>query len=333
MGEFFWSFSLVTGDENRYSESDIFYLSYLSILMSSSDKKTIYILDRYTNKNYWLEVPSGEEFLLWEKIIFEQVGGDGKKIQSIGTYIGDKYNDIERTCTYVDRMTDQEIEQFEDMQKKAKWHFPLFKKMFKTAFPTAIPVTARYHMFARQWYFYFYSEQRFNFVEFIREFRQALWGQFFLFQVGARDMVKMSPGTDHIIGCNGRNLCCKSNRPLPSIDVEDLLVQHLDGRDIERLKWRCGKLKCSLIYEVETYVTESQNFPSKWSTIDIKDCAQCGMVTNFNIMTNKIDVQLEDGIRIQIDLSEVKKIHEMRKWRVHDDHERELVAAAKDAVW
>lgn len=37
------------------------------------------------------------------------------------------------------------------------------------------------------------------------------------------------------------------------------------------------------------------------------------MVTNFNIMTNKIDVQLEDGIRIQIDLSEVKKIHEMRK--------------------
>lgn len=56
------------------------------------------------------------------------------------------------------------------------------------------------------------------------------------------------------------------------------------------------------------------------------------MVTNFNIMTNKIDVQLEDGIRIQIDLSEVKKIHENRKSRIQDDHERELVAAAKDAV-
>lgn len=125
---------------------------------------------------------------------------------------------------------------FERKQKEAKDKFPLFKKMFKTAFPTAIPVTARYHMFARQWYFYFYSEQRFNFVDFIREFRQELGAQFFLFQVGARDMVKMSPGTDNIVGCNGRNLCCKSNRPLPSIDVEDLLIQHLDGRDIERLK-------------------------------------------------------------------------------------------------
>ena len=56
------------------------------------------------------------------------------------------------------------------------------------------------------------------------------------------------------------------------------------------------------------------------------------MVTNFNIMTNKIDVQLDDGFRVQIDLEEVKKIHEKRKHRVVDDHERELVAAAKDAV-
>ena len=56
------------------------------------------------------------------------------------------------------------------------------------------------------------------------------------------------------------------------------------------------------------------------------------MVTNFNIMTNKVDVQLEDGIRVQIDLEEVKKIHENRKRKLPDDHERELVAATKDAV-
>jgi cell fate regulator YaaT (PSP1 superfamily) len=301
-------------------------------MTTNSQTKKIYILDRYTNKNLWMEAPSDENFELWEKLIFEQLWWDGKKSMSIGTYIWEKYNDIERDCTYVGRLTADELQEFEDMQKKAKAHFPMFKKMFKTAFPTAIPVTARYHMFVNQWYFYFYAEQRFNFVEFIKEFRQALWGQFFLFQVGARDMVKMSPGTDHIIGCNWLNLCCKSNRPLPSIDVEDLLVQHLDGRDIERLKWRCGKLKCSLVYEVETYVTESKKFPEKGSTIDIHDCEKCGMVTNYNIMTGKIDVQLDDGIRVQIDLAEIKKIHENRKKKVPNDHEREMVAAAKDAV-
>jgi len=56
------------------------------------------------------------------------------------------------------------------------------------------------------------------------------------------------------------------------------------------------------------------------------------MVTNFNIMTNKIDVQLDDGIRVQIDLEEVKAIHAQRKGKVPNDHERELVAAAKDAA-
>jgi len=302
-------------------------------MTATTETKKIYILDRYTNKNLWMEAPSDENFELWEKLIFEQLWWDGKKSLSIGTYIWEKYNEIERTCTYVWRLTAEELEDFEEMQKKAKAHFPMFKKMFKTAFPTAIPVTARYHMFVNQRYFYFYSEQRFNFVEFIKEFRQALGGQFFLFQVGARDMVKMSPGTDHIIWCNWLNLCCKSNRPLPSIDVEDLLVQHLDGRDIERLKGRCGKLKCSLIYEVETYISESKKFPEKWSTIDITDCEKCGMVTNFNIMTGKIDVQLDDGIRVQIDLDEVKKIHENRKQKLPNDHEREMVAAAKDAVW
>ena len=142
--------------------------------MKLQDKKIIYILDRYTSKHYGLDVPLEEDFSLGEKIIFEQIGADNKKSQSIGTYIGEKFSTIERICTYVDRMTSQEVEEFERMQKQAKEKFPLFKKMFKAAFPTATPVTARYHMFARQWYFYFYSEQRFNFVDFIKEFRQAL---------------------------------------------------------------------------------------------------------------------------------------------------------------
>lgn len=301
--------------------------------MSSEDKKIIYILDRYTSKHYWLDVPSEEEFLLWEKIIFEQTGADGKITKSIGKYIGEKFSNIDRRAIYVDRCTAQEVEDFERKQKEAKEQFPLFKKMFKEAFPSATPVTARYHMFTRQWYFYFYSEQRFNFVEFIKEFRQALGGQFFLFQVGARDMMRLSPGADNMIGENGRNLCCKSNMPLPSIDVEMLLIQHLEGRDIERLKGFCGKLKCSLIYEVETYIQESQRFPEKGASIDIEHQEQQGTVTNFNIMTNKIDVQLDDGTRLQIDVEEVQKIHEKRKKKIHTDHERELVAAVKDATW
>jgi|GEM_PF-135583 len=295
------------------------------------DRKYIYIIDRYTNKNFRMLVEPAETFEPGEKIIFEYMSGDGKKSMSIGTYIGERYSTIDRDVTFVGRLTAEELDDFEEMQTKARTHFPLFKQLFKGAFPTAIPVTARYHMFSNLRYFYFYAEQRFNFVEFIKEFRQKLGSQFFLFQVGARDMIKLSPGTDDIVGCNGLHLCCKSNRPLPSIDVEDLLVQHLDGRDIERLKGRCGKLKCSLIYEVDTYISESKNFPPKGSKVETTNCEKCGMVTNFNIMTRKIDVLLPDETRIQIDLEEVKKIHLSRKANPQlDSHERELIAAAVD---
>ncbi|HBB03793.1 TPA: hypothetical protein DCZ39_02700 [Patescibacteria group bacterium] len=88
---------------------------------------------------------------------------------------------------------------FDEQQALALDIFPLFKKSFKKYFPDSIPVTARYQMFGDQLYFYFYSEERYVFTDFVKEFRQELGKNIFLFQVGARDMVKMSPGTDCIV--------------------------------------------------------------------------------------------------------------------------------------
>jgi len=36
--------------------------------------KKIYIIDRYTNKNFWMNVPDTEVFSLGEKIAFEYIG-------------------------------------------------------------------------------------------------------------------------------------------------------------------------------------------------------------------------------------------------------------------
>jgi cell fate regulator YaaT (PSP1 superfamily) len=58
-------------------------------------------------------------------------------------------------------------------------------------------------------------------------------------------------------------LCCKSTRALPSVEIENIVLQNLEGRDIEKLKGRCGKLKCSIMYELELYTEESKKFPHK----------------------------------------------------------------------
>lgn len=189
----------------------------------------LYCLDWHNNKTVAIITSVGlEKFSSGDKLVYQLPGERGG--QSIATYLGleDTKKSLMRTGEYLDHLAPDDKKYFDTMQQQAQKKYPLFKKKFKHHFPDAIPVTARYHIFAEQYYFYFYSEERFNFVEFIKEFREDLKAQFFLFQVGARDMIKMSPATDDIVGCNGINLCCKSNRPLPSIDVEMLVAQHLE---------------------------------------------------------------------------------------------------------
>jgi len=85
---------------------------------------------------------------------------------------------------------------FQLAQEEAQTLFPLFKQEFKQYFPNSIPVTARAQIFSDQLFFYFYSEERFIFTEFVKEFRKKINKNVFLFQVGARDMMRISPATD-----------------------------------------------------------------------------------------------------------------------------------------
>lgn len=96
------------------------------------------------------------------------------------------------------KLTGDAYESFTAKQKEAREKFPLFKKHFRESFGDAIAVTAKYHIFTKQYYFYFYAPQRYNFVSFLHSFRSLFPHKFFLFQVGARDMVRHNPETDDI---------------------------------------------------------------------------------------------------------------------------------------
>lgn len=267
---------------------------------------TIYVLDWYTNKNVALDLHDQEIFSslkAWDKVVYESTDQTWSNSLTVGTYVGhtlptDRKGKFHRILQW------DEKKFFEDQQKFSLQIFPLFKKLFKKNFPGSVPVTARFHVFGDQIYFYFYSEERYVFSEFVKELRQSLNKNIFLFQVWARDMVRMSPGTDCIAGCNWINLCCKSTRPLPSVEIENIILQNLEGRDIEKLKWRCGKLKCCLIYELELYVEEGKKFPPKGSTVCAKSNPnQCGFVTSFNIMTNEVSVKFDEGWFLKLPLS------------------------------
>lgn len=269
-----------------------------------------YVLDRYTNKNVLLEIKDKELFsslVAGEKIVYETTDQTWSNTLTVWTYLWHEFP-TDRKWNFHRILQWEEKDFFEQQQEFSLQIFPLFKKMFKQYFPTSTPVTARFHVFADQIYFYFYAEERYVFSDFVKELRKTLDKNIFLFQVGARDMVKMSPSTDCIVGCNGIQLCCKSTRPLPSIEIENIVLQNLEGRDIEKLKGRCWKLKCCLIYELEQYTEESKKFPQKWSEVCMSNnCDMCWFVTSYNIMTNEVNVKTKDWWFFRVPLTLITK--------------------------
>lgn len=270
----------------------------------------LYVLDWFTNKNIEILKVDDESFSnikTWDKIVYNLE--DKNNTTKLSVWIN-LWHEIltDRKWTFERRLIWEDKEFFEEQQKFALEIFPLFKDLFKKNFKWSIPVTARFNIYGDQIYFYFYSEERYVFTEFVRGLREKLGKNIFLFQVWARDMVKMSPGTDHITGCNWLNLCCKSSRALPSVEMENIILQNLEWRDIERLKWRCGKLKCSLIYELELYTQESKKYPPKGSEVECKSCDAKWYSTSYNIMSWEVTIKTSDWETFRVPVAELKII-------------------------
>lgn len=135
----------------------------------------ITVLDYFFNKNLEiLNVPEeiAQNLKHGDKVSY-LVEEKGTEKESVGVVV--EYPiPTERTATFVKKLSLEENEDFVKQQEFALKVFPLFKKKFKTEFPGSKPITARYNPIMDQIYFYFYSEERYVFGDFVRDLRQEL---------------------------------------------------------------------------------------------------------------------------------------------------------------
>jgi len=258
--------------------------------------KNIYVLDRYTSKYikvYWIDDLDHGNMKQWDKIIYNVEDKDSTSKLSIWVNIWfdvdtDRQGKFERILIW------DEKKYFDDQQKYALDIFPTFKETFWESFDWSIPITSRFNIFSNQVYFYFYSEERYVFSEYVKNLRQKIWKNIFLFQVWARDMIRLDPGADNLLCIDWSKLHCKTFRPLPNVEIENVAMQGLEWRDIEKLKWRCWKLKCSLIYEADLYQEETKTFPLKSSTVKIKNSEIKGTILSINIMNKDVKIRTDN---------------------------------------
>jgi cell fate regulator YaaT (PSP1 superfamily) len=104
---------------------------------------------------------------------------------------------------------------------------------------------------------YFFAENRVDFRELVRDLANRLRMRVEMKQIGARDETKLVGG----LGPCGRELCCSSwLREFHAVSVKMAKEQDL-SLNPSKLAGMCGRLKCCLRYEYETYLELKRSLP------------------------------------------------------------------------
>jgi len=106
--------------------------------------------------------------------------------------------------------------------------------------------------------FYYTAEERVDFRELIKEFAQEFSTRIEMKQVGFRQEASRLGG----IGSCGRELCCSTwLTDFRSVNTSAARYQQL-SLNPQKLAGQCGKLKCCLNYELDTYMDALKDFPN-----------------------------------------------------------------------
>jgi cell fate regulator YaaT (PSP1 superfamily) len=189
-----------------------------------------------------------------------------------------------KKATYVGPLSDKQKEQCKQHQIQADKYFKIFEENFGKAFPTSKTLCSRMHHNWRQIYFYFHAETRYNFSDFVKEFRSMLPLRFFLYQVGPRDRVRLHPNRHEWFDSSWLPLMYSIfKHPLANVESDAIMVQWLAWRDTESLKDRSGKFDHTLNFEKDWYIKESKKYPRRWQIIDrywsTMKCMGCNILT------------------------------------------------------
>jgi len=148
--------------------------------------------------------------------------------------------------------------------------------------------------------FYFCAEGRVDFRELVRDLAQALHTRIEMKQIGARDETKLIGG----IGPCGRELCCSTwLREFQAVSVKMAKEQGL-SLNPSKLSGMCGRLKCCLRYEYDTYLELRRGLPRVGA--QVTSLKGDGEVVRQNVLRQTTIVRrTEDGIEVEVTLEDL----------------------------
>lgn len=114
--------------------------------------------------------------------------------------------------------------------------------------------------------FYYTAEGRIDFRELVKEYAKAFKIKIEMRQIGARQESARIGG----IGSCGRELCCSTwLSDFKSVNTASARYQNI-AINQSKLSGQCGRLKCCLNYELDTYMEALEDFPEDADVLQTK---------------------------------------------------------------
>ena len=157
--------------------------------------------------------------------------------------------------------------------------------------------------------FYYTADERVDFRDLIRKLADTFKVRIEMKQIGARQEAGRLGG----IGSCGRELCCSTwLTDFRSVSTSAARYQQL-SLNPTKLAGQCGKLKCCLNFELDTYVDELKKFPN--TKLKLKTRKGNAFFQKMDIFANKMWYSYQDEPYefIEMTLDRVKEVIELNK--------------------
>jgi cell fate regulator YaaT (PSP1 superfamily) len=149
---------------------------------------------------------------------------------------------------------------------------------------------------------YYIAEGRVDFRELVKRLASEFQTRVEMRQIGVRDEAKLLAD----FGDCGKPVCCNTHLvEMPPVSMKMAKLQKAT-LDPTKISGRCGRLKCCLRYEYDTYLELQRQLPPVGSEI------VCGRgkarVLSQEILAQQLLVELDDTRRVLIDAKDVQTV-------------------------
>lgn len=139
---------------------------------------------------------------------------------------------------------------------------------------------------------YYLSEGRIDFRELVKGMAREFNMRIEMRQIGIRDEAKLL--ADY--GDCGKPLCCNTHlQEMPAVSMKMAKLQKAT-LDPNKISGRCGRLKCCLRYEYDTYEQNRRELPPIGAMVITKNGQ--GRVISQELLARKLVVVFQDGRRV-----------------------------------